>query len=145
MTSDPVPSTYSGVLSETRRRELVCYLVDSTRNACYCIFVTFAGSQVPFCVMCTLSLVFSIASLWGRRPGAGGQEIVTPGGFVTCELGVVSIGETKTRRQNQTSPPELPLETKAIENIQFLPKSFFCFDPEFFLFICKIRLSNEIY
>ena len=41
--------------------ELVCYLVDSPRNACYCIFVTFARSRAPFCVHCYD--VFSIASL----------------------------------------------------------------------------------
>ena len=54
-------------LDETAEEEgeLVCYLVDSPRNACYCIFVTFARSRVPFCVHC--NTVFSIASLGAGR------------------------------------------------------------------------------
>ena len=66
------PANIRATLDETAEEEgeLVCYLVDSPRNACYCIFVTFARSWVPFCVHC--NVVFSIASL--REGGRGTFE-----------------------------------------------------------------------
>ena len=104
-------------LDETAEEEgeLVCYLVDSPRNACYCIFVTFARSWVPFCVHC--NVVFSIASL--RE--AGGHLRVTGEVFV-------SIKETKT---------ETSFALKRNSKIQFFPILFFCFDPEFFHLYAK--------
>ena len=110
--------------------ELVCYLVDCPRNACYCIFVTFARSQVPFCVHCYV--VFSIASPWSR-------------GTLDAHRGTgevfVSFKETKTERQ--TKPNVLCFETQFKNSISF--QIILLFWSWIFPFICKIRLSEEIY
>ena len=54
-------------LGETAKEgELVCYLVDSPRNACYCIFVTFAWAGTHSVYMVTSYLAL-------RHPEGGGQ------------------------------------------------------------------------
>ena len=99
-------------LGETAKEEgeLVCYLVDSPRNACYCIFVTFAWAGTHSVYMVTLCL--ALRHLRAEGEEARGQEMLTR----TPEV-FVSIKETKTERQ--TKPNVLCFETQFKNSISF--------------------------